>query len=29
MKLNKYNVAMDPGIKINKANKSKVKDPAN
>ena len=29
MKLNKYNVAMDPGIKINKTNKSKVKDPAN
>ena len=26
---NKYNVAMDPGIKINTWNKSKVKNPAN
>ena len=27
--MNKENVAMDPGIKINKLNKSKVKNPAN
>ena len=26
---NKYNVAMNPGIKINKSNKSKVKNPTN
>ena len=26
---NKYNVAMDPSIKIDKSNKSKVKTPAN
>ena len=25
---NKYNVALGPGIKINKSNKSKVKNPA-
>ena len=26
---NKYNVAMDPGIKISKSNKPKLKNPAN
>ena len=29
VKKNKYNVAMDPGIKFNKSNKQKVKYPVN
>ena len=29
VKKNKYNVAMDPGIKFNKSNKQKIKNPVN